>query len=119
MLSKSLVENEIESAIGERRLEGVTAHQLQVFVKVFAGSKAVYNLEAIFSKIEHVDFGTQARKFSTVATRTGTHFEHLEPLEFKIFLDGVQHGRRRRINLPHVIFPLPKTVPYRLIWFFN
>ena len=119
VLRQALVEHEIESAIGERRLEGVAAHQFQIVVEIFLGAERINDLEAILCKIKDIDISAETRQFGTVAARTRTDFQHLQAFQLKILLNRVHDRRRRRIDLVHVVLPLPKAIPYGLIGLFN
>ena len=119
MFGQTLVEHEVKRAIRERRLESIATHQFQVVVEIFLGTERIYNLEAILCKIKDIDISAETRQFGTVAARTRTDFQHLQAFQLKILLYRIHDRRRRRIDLVHVVLPLPKAIPYGLIGLFN
>ena len=119
MFGKTLVKNQVESVIGERRLECVAPDKLQAFVEVILCTKTIYDLQAVLCKVQHVDLGTHAGEFSAVTSGAGAHFQNLHACGIEILLDGFQHRGGRRVNLVHVVFAFPKTIPYGLVGFFN
>src|SRR5574344_1356714 len=85
---------------------------MQILFQMLPDQKSVHDLQAALGEVQHIDIRTAPREFRAVTAAARADFKNFFPFKTgKVFQNGLQNRRRRRIYLVNIVLAIPKTIP--------